>query len=318
MNIHVQPLGQPTPGSARPGNLYADLQSRSLWLGVDLAVDATGSVLISDMIALMDDIAQAEARANAYTDAGLAAKAPTVHTHTASQITDFNSAVQGIVTATPGLTFKRYTIMMFAGTVTDIGVGDWVGWALCDGTAYDIPKPGGGTDHVVTPDLRDKFVLGSSALHSQKSVNVVSSASTSDAGSHTHSATPTALTINMLPAHSHPPGTLFGPTVGSITAAGSHDHFVTGTTIASGGGAYRPLLTQSGNSVNFYTNTEPNHSHGITSLDADITAGVTGNTGAGAAHTHIMDTQGAHKHTVSMAELREAVPFMALAYIMKL
>ena len=63
MNAYVGTLGQPTPGSARVGNLYADLASRTLWLGVDLAVDPTGSVLISDMLNSMQAIVDAEVSA---------------------------------------------------------------------------------------------------------------------------------------------------------------------------------------------------------------------------------------------------------------
>lgn len=331
MNIAVQPLGQPTPGSAKPGNLYADLQSRSLWLGVDPAVDSTGSVLISDMIALMSDIAASEDNSKAYTetllkgDSGLPINihgyAGTDHVHTHTQITDFNAAVSSVVAATPGLTFKRYTVMLFAGPdVTIIGTGDWVGWALCDGTSYQVPQapPLTGFDTVKTPNLTDRFILCRSAAHKQGTTNLVASAKTSDAGGHNHGASNYALTINQIPAHGHGPGTLLGPLTGAMTINAAHSHFTTCTSIQLAGGVYRPLLVQSGNSVNVSTDSEPGHIHAVTNLDADINAGVTANAGASAAHTHVIDTQGVHSHTVSMAELREAVPFVALAYIMKL
>jgi hypothetical protein len=171
MNMMVQPLGQPTPGSAKPGNLYADLQSRTLWLGVDISVDQTGSVLISDMLVMMNEIAAAESDANAYTrslligDSGLpiSAKgyAPNGHKHVAADISDFNAAVGGVIAGTAGLKFNRYTVMMFSGSAALIGANEWAGWALCDGTVYhNQPKPGGGVMDVATPDLRDRFVMG--------------------------------------------------------------------------------------------------------------------------------------------------------------
>lgn len=321
MNIHVQPLGQPTPGSARPGNLYADLQSRSLWLGVDLAVDASGSVLISDMLAAMDEIAAVETRAYAYTDAGLATKSDVGHVHTVDDITNFDQEVTTIVAGTPGLTFKRYTVMAFAGPdPTLIGTGDWIGWAVCDGTSYQIPKPPPltGFDTVATPDLRDKFILGRSAAHGQRTTNLVSSANTNDAGAHVHGASNVALTLAQLPIHAHGPGTLLGPVIGAMDLSIAHSHFITCTSVVASGGAYRPLLQQAGNSVNVLTDPEPGHRHGIAGLDADIGSGVTANAGSGSSHTHTIDSQGIHKHALTTDALREAVPFVALVYVMKL
>ena len=45
----------PAPGSTTPGDLYVDLQSRTMWLGVDPAVDPAEAVLISDMIGLLEN-----------------------------------------------------------------------------------------------------------------------------------------------------------------------------------------------------------------------------------------------------------------------
>lgn len=306
----------PALGAVVPGNLYVDLQSRSLWLGVSPSVDPSGSVLISDMVALMEEIADSEARSKAYTDTGLLAKANTVHVHTASQITDFNAAVSNVIVATPGLTFLRGMVMMFSGDPTLIGSGAYAGWALCNGAAFDIPRPGGGTDHVVTPNLTDKFVLGV-GTYTQGQTNPKSTADTSDAGAHNHTNTPYALTLANLPAHSHLSGTLGGKAVGNVNPAGSHNHFITMCSAIQAGGVYRPQLVQAANSINVYTETEAAHVHAAP-LVLDVNTGSTANAGSGTAHTHVMSNEGAHKHTISAAELRAAVPFYAMAYIMKL
>ena len=86
----------------------------------------------------------------AYTDAQIQTRAPTSHTHTSAQITDFTAAVTSIASAIPSLQYVKGMILMYSGSLANIGVGSLVGWALCDG--------GGGVP--ARPDLRDKFVLG--------------------------------------------------------------------------------------------------------------------------------------------------------------
>src|SRR5499426_1727930 len=124
----------PPPGTASPGDLYVDLQSKSLWLGVDVAVDPTGFVLISDIVAMQDEIDGAVVEANAYTDSQITTRAPTVHNHTAAQITDFTSAVTSVVASIPEFNWVHGMVMMYSGSLADIGAGDLAGWALCDGS----------------------------------------------------------------------------------------------------------------------------------------------------------------------------------------
>lgn len=316
MNIHVQPLGQPTPGSARPGNLYADLQSRTLWLGVSLDVHPSGSVLVSDMLAMMEQMTAGDEASMAYTEALLKGDSGLEinpkgysgrdHKHTAADITDFTGAVQLVVTAMPGLSFNKGTVLMFTGDPTDIGVDEWVGWALCNGENG-------------TPNLSDRFVMGYSGLpgHGMNQVNAPTTAATNEQGAHTHPVSNATLTLAQIPSHQHGPGTLKGVTTGSITAAGAHNHFITCTSVG-GAGAYRPMLQQSGNSVNVFTETEPNHSHGITALDVTLNSGLSLAAGSSQPHSHPPTTGGAHTHTLSTANLREAVPFYALAFVVKL
>ena len=322
MNVHVEPMGQPTPGSARPGNLYADLQSRSLWLGVSLDVDSSGSVLISDMMQLMDDIAEAESDANAYTRTALFGNsgaitldpngyAGRIHGHTSSEISDFHGAVTTIIAGTPGLSFNRGTVLMFSGDPTLIGTGDWVGWALCNGL--------GGT-----PNLTDRFVMGYSGLpgHGVGDHNDPTTAATSLHNGHTHVGGPVTLTLAQIPSHQHGPGSgstaLKGIATGSITPGGTHNHYITMTSAALAGGVYRPMLQQAGNAINVFTETEPNHGHGITTLDILVNAGLSSPAGSSQSHAHTVNFDGAHSHTIATAQLREAIPFYALAFVIKL
>jgi hypothetical protein len=103
-----------------------------------------------------------------------------------------------------------------------------------------------------------------------------------------------------------------------MAANAAHSHFITCTSVQTVGGAYRPLLVQSGNSINVFTDSEPGHQHGVTTLDVALSGGLSTAAGSGAAHTHVLGSNGAHAHTVTTAELREAIPWYALAFIMKL
>jgi hypothetical protein len=70
------------------------------------------------------------------------------------------------------------------------------GWGLCDGTVQS------GTQ---TPDLRNKFILGSTTLSQNGDTGGSNTVTTSSAPSHTHSSVTgaTALGINDYPAHTH-------------------------------------------------------------------------------------------------------------------
>src|SRR6187551_1726962 len=56
------------PGSVDPGNLYVDLQTRTIWLGVNESVDPSGAVLLSDIVALIDMINSNLSASFTYTD----------------------------------------------------------------------------------------------------------------------------------------------------------------------------------------------------------------------------------------------------------
>lgn len=309
---------QPSPGAAAPGNLYADLQSRSLWLGVDPAtVDPSGSVLISDMVALMDEIHDVEVQAKAYTDAQIVSRAPVVHTHTSSQITDFTAAVTAVVTSVPSLNFTRGMVMMWSGNPLDIGVGGLAGWHICDGS-------------LGTPDLRDRFVLGSGS-RPIGNTNPNTYLDTTGGGTHIHNINQTTLTIAQLPYHNH----------GGATGYQSNDHlhynnFSTATESANHTHPYTLYLSLldgvagGGANANLWQNTRSvqtggdagTHTHAVQGYTGGVSAShyhVISADGSGQGHTHtIVGGGGIHEHQVTSLALREAIPFYALAYIMKL
>lgn len=295
----------PVIGSTQPGDLYVDLQTRAIWLGVDPAVDPAEAVLVSDRLGELELIEQAETDAKVYTDGQISTRAPVSHTHTSSQVTDFTAAVQGVVTAMPSVNWVSGMIMMWSGSLASIGTGGLAGWSLCDGSNG-------------TPDLRDRFVIGAgNKLPGVKNPNA--NATSSSAGSHTHTIDPTVLTTAQLPAHSHgisATGTGTGQTSWdgrhahildmAYRTSDSHDGF---GRFVSGGGAYQEISNP--------TTTEAlEHQHTV-SVNVSV-SGTSGNTGTGTGHTHTENATGAHTHTISTAELREASPYYALAYIMKL
>jgi len=320
MNAYVEPMGQPAPGSAKVGNLYADLQSRTLWLGVDPAVDASGSVLISDMLQAMASIEAGIDESKAYTDAQLLLYAkladpiftgnprgPTPATADNDTSLATTAFVKAAIAANTANTLNVGSIIMFSGVITLIGTGIWANWHLCDG--------GGGT-----PDLRSRFVVGAGNL-AQKSINPDAKATTDEApmaGSHSHTINGTILTAAQLPAHAHGAGTLGGVLTGSSGLGGTHAHIITCcSTVNSASTTFRPLLQRAGNAVNAATDTEPNHNHPAGYV-VDVNTGNTGSIGSGASHTHTEQTTGAHQHSISSNELRDAIPYMAIAYIMKI
>ena len=312
MNIAVR--AAPPPGSAQAGDIYVDLQSRTMWLGVDTAVDPAGFVLISDMLLLMDEIANAETDAKAYTDTQVATRALTVHTHTSAQITDFESAVTAVASDIPGLQFTRGMIMMWSGSLAQIGVGALADWGLCDG--------GNGT-----PDLRDKFILGAGS----RAVGGVNQPSftTDNGGTHDHSIAGTAITIAQMPSHRH--GTNTGTdsvnhqhytTTGGISANHSHAYTTrqTHTKVDNGSDAGSPVAYFYGDAQYQTGTVSADHTHaGWSGFPNQYHTHAVSAEGGGGEHTHVtVGGGGIHNHTITATQLREAIPFFALAYIMKL
>ena len=304
----------PPPGSAQAGDLYVDLQSRTLWLGVDPAVDPAQFVLISDIVALQDQIEGSLIEAKAYTDTRIATRALTVHTHTSTQITDFTAAVTAVATSIPSLSYTRGMIIMYSGLLSDIGIGPLAGWALCDGANG-------------TPDLRDKFILaaGSRVIGS---TNPNSSLAIASSGDHSHSINATAITLAQMPSHYHGGNTGYishdhahNVNINTGTESNFHHHEITGPATQSTSGGARPSGS-GGSSNSATTNNVQLHWHNV----SGGTGGVTSNhyhsipaEGSNQGHTHtIVGGGGQHTHSILSINIREAIPFYALAFIMKL
>jgi hypothetical protein len=305
----------PPPGSAQPGDLYVDLQTRTLWLGVDPSVDPAAFILISDIVKLMDDIDGAVIESKAYTDQQITTRAPINHTHTSAQITDFTAAVTAIASNIPALRFTRGMIMQWSGSLSEIGVGDLADWALCNGANG-------------TPDLRDKFVLGAGS-RLPGSVTTAPSFNVSAGGAHIHTINATVLSVANLPSHNH------GGITGYISH--NHQHYVSGGTDGQGNhqhgcsqDAY-PIPSEGGwslrsagsSTARFLTSVAGYHGHNF----AAWSGGVSENhyhaipaEGSNVGHAHTMvGGGGVHSdHAITTAQLRETIPFYALAFIMKL
>lgn len=291
-------MAAPAPGTTTPGDLYVDAGSKQLWLGVDAAVDPSEAILISDITATLLAIAAAQAAANAYTDGQVATKAPLVHTHTAADITDFTAAVNAIIGGGSGNQFKHKMIMMYSGLLSDIGTGDLAGWALCDGSNG-------------TPDLRDKFVLGA-GNRNVGIPNSLTKVTTSANGAHVHTVNGTALTEAQMPAHAH---AVSGSGVGGTDAQGNHAHSTWApymTNLAHDGSGEGDYTVQGGYSG--ATSTNGNHAHNVS---VSVT-GATDSRGSGQSHTHTMAFSADHTHEFTSNTLREAAPYLTLAFIMKL
>jgi hypothetical protein len=306
----------PSPGAAKPGNLYADLQTRTLWLGVEPAVDPAQAVLISDIIALQQQITASTNTAKAYTDTQITTRAPTVHTHTASQITDFSNAVQVVVNGIPGFNWVKGMIMQWSGSLAEIGVGGLAGWSLCDGSNG-------------TPDLRDRFVIGAGS-RAVGSKNTVTNLMTDSQGSHIHVVNGTAIAGWQMPSHSH--GGITGYishdhahsfNVNSGAANADHAHNFQARTEGSGGpGAPVWQGSSGGGAATVWTSGwNANHIHnvqgGTSGVNQNHYHGIPAEGGNGA-HDHTLQYAGDHAHNIPSITLREAIPFYALAFIMKL
>jgi hypothetical protein len=301
----------PPPGSANAGDLYVDFQTRTLWLGVDPAVEPDEFVLISDIMAFEAQVEGAVVEAKAYTDVEILTRAPTVHTHNAAQITDFSAAVQAVIAATPGSSINRGLIAMFSGSLAEIGVGNWAGWALCDGSQG-------------TPNLRDKFIMGAGNV-AVGTLNPAASLSTTGGGSHIHSVAPTAITHAQMPYHNHGGGTGY--------VSSDHSHHVSGVTDVQGHHGHTYLSMNPGNSqggntsytggpVNRGTAGAGDHQHNWSAQTGGISAnhyhGVNAE-GGNQGHTHdIIGGGGTHEHNVSSGQIRDTIPYYALAFVMKL
>ena len=293
-------LSAPPPGSTTSGDLYVDLQTKTMWMGVDAAVDPSEAVLISDIMSIQPAINTMGATAKSYTDSQIATRAPTVHTHTSTQITDFNAAVLAITGSGGGAFFPGF-VAMYSGPMANIGVGPLAGWTLCDGSNG-------------APDLRDKFVMGAGNLPPGRT-NSLTSAITDTVAAHKHAIQSHVLTQAEMPVHAHAV-TASGSGSGGTDGQGTHTH---GITLNAGDGGIANTVGTGGlgsGAGNRATDGAGFHSHNV-SVSVNV-SGATDNRGSGGGHNHEEDLAGAHSHVTTQAQIRETIPYLTLAYIMKL
>jgi hypothetical protein len=332
--MDVSAVAAPPPGSAQAGDLYVDRQTRTLWLGVDISVDPSGFLLISDIVALQAEDADIRLDNKAYTDSQLLLKAPvanpvfTGNPRAPTPLTsdsDTSVATTGFVKAAMAAVgtsiFVKGMVMAYAGPLVDVGVGLLAGWAICNG--------GNGT-----PDLRDRFIIGA-GNKPYGTKNSAVSITTAPGGSHIHTINNTVLTVANLPVHNH------GGVTGWMSA--NHQHYVTGGTDGQGNHQHTTLVVKGSNADNgdpgalivtsnaqangnqtssSYTNITGNHGHNFSawSGEADENHNHTiPNQGSATPHGHtIVGGGGVHTHDITAIDLRETLPYYALAYIMKL
>lgn len=289
----------PPLGTVQTGELLVDAQYKTIWLGVDAAVDPVTAILISDMASLMQTDIDNLAEAKAYTDQQIATRAPLNHTHPASQISDFNAAVDArIALNTP---IKSQMIAMFAGSLSWVGNNtgpvDLTGWAICNGSSG-------------TPDLRDRFVFGAGnkEVLAKNTINPNALKQTGGGGKHAHGRATATFQLNAanLPPHTHGYQEDYK---GASGEPDGHTHKLidfgapTTLTLASGGSTARSFWIKSTSDV-----TTQAHPINITILP---------NTTSNVPHSHVIYEEADHTHSFP-ADSFEAVPYVVLAFIMKL
>jgi len=170
-------------------------------------------------------------------------------------------------------------IMMWSGTTLPTG------WGLCDGTTQN---------GVVTPDLRNKFIYGANTLSQVRGTGGGTSITTSSAGSHNHDGVTDghSLTAAEIANHTHT-YTQHNSTFNSYHYGGyNYNYWWSPSYFNWWGGYYGYHATDS----------------------SEETGGVTGMTSPSTPHTHGIQTDGTHSHTVE----NNLPPYMLLAYIIKL
>lgn len=299
--LQLTPRFAPPPGSIGVGELQVDVATREIWLGVADTTDPAQAILVSDIVGLGNAIDDLQSYFDQELAEGLATKANTSHTHTASQITDFADAVRGVVGPSAGI--PPGCIIIYKGSLGDIGSGAYAGYVLCDGQNG-------------TPDLRSKFVMGAGAegvpagtTGGAKDIN----GSTTTAGSHNHGGitAPHAITLAQMPYHNHTAG---DQGHGHPASGGSHNHsyrrplYATGNIFAGGS----PGLFS-----NNYDTVNTGSDAGGVSVGVGYASIVIGYAGSNEGHAHGVYPDGTHAHTLNIIN-GNLPPYVALGFIMKL
>ena len=170
---------------------------------------------------------------------------------------------------------------MWAGPVEDnfdetgLGINTLKGWALCNGTTHTI-----NTTEKLTPDLRDKFIIGADSYSDSKWQTKVTGVLSLSGGSKNA----------IIVSHNH-----------SVTNSGAHGH-----TITDPGHAHSYSLAAG-------TVGGTGHAGRTVNVPANTTSSTTGIViNEGGAHSHTVSTEGESGLDKNLP------PFYALAYIIRL
>lgn len=293
MTIPSAPV--PPAGNVEVGSLLADAQTRTLWLGVPASINAAQSVLISDLVGLVQADTDTLTAAKAYTDTGLTGKSNTGHHHPTSDI-DGLGALIALASGVPA-----GVICLWSGTIVTIPAG----WVICDGANG-------------TPDLREKFVMGAGGVNYNQGASGGSAnrtLATSAAGAHDHGGVTanTTLTITQIPGHTH--GVTDPGHIHTVSDPG-HTHAVwvrNQARMDSSSSAYVPGSGAGGTLTNSAGVEDANTGISVNSRTTGISIQ---SAGSGGAHNHVLT--GAVDHTHNIATFSVLPPYFVLAYIMKL
>lgn len=192
-------------------------------------------------------------------------------------------------------------IAMWYGSTASVPTG----WGLCDGSTYAKMDASG---NIVSPNLRDRFVIGAGSTYAVAATGGSLAAITSSA---TSAGTPAGTTASD-GAHTHTGAT--GSTVLDATQIPAHTHTVTQKMVSGntlGAGAWSGILLDATSNLGQVNQTTPVAS---------------GSAGGGLGHTHTISSDGAHTHTFTGTALATHThtitpvlpPYYALAYIIRL
>jgi microcystin-dependent protein len=195
---HYDPLGGETSGYITP----QDAKNAIAQIYTDMAaVDNTkaATTYVDSGLALKADTTYVNTQ-NGLQDTAIAAKVArsgdtmTGQLGTITPVASGDAANKGYVDSTVGQHMPLGAIIMWGGSSAPSG------WHLCDGTAHSSSALQAIIGSTNTPDLRDRFVVGSGSTY---------------ANGNTGGAASVTLTTAQMPAHSHG---------GTVVGAGAHEH----------------------------------------------------------------------------------------------
>lgn len=210
--------------------------------------------------------------------------------------------------------------MLSTGAVPTGAIMQWsgggsapTGWAFCDGGTY--PR-NDGAGNILTPDLRDRFIIGASPSRAVNTTGGTAAGSTyasGAGGSHTHTTTTGgdhSHTIIAAGAHDH--GGSTSSTTLTVDQIPPHYHAVTGRQ-TSGSNTGSASAGTTGAAIGDWLTTTVGggmpHNHALFSGGDHVHT-----VQSGGSHSHTTPSGGAHDHQIAM----EYPLWYALAYIMRL